>query len=109
MSKKRRKSPGGTAASLVIEALIKRDATSPETAVPLKVFKDLPLQTNTLSYTIGNLIEEGIVVQTPDEKYYYDELGFKALEMKFVRGYSMFFIIPIAAMLLLWAASKYLF
>lgn len=68
MSKKRKKSPGGTAASLVIEALKKRDATSPETAVPLKVFKDLPLQTNTLSYTIGNLIEEGIVVQTPEDR-----------------------------------------
>lgn len=79
----------------MIEALKKRDATSPETAVPLKVFKDLPLQTNTLSYTIGNLIEEGIVVQTPEEKYYYDEIGFKALEMKFVRGYSMFSSFPL--------------
>ena len=55
------------------------------------------------------MLFRSIVVQTPEEKYYYDELGFKALEMKFVRGYSMFFIIPIAAMLLLWAASKYLF
>lgn len=109
MSRKRRKSPGGTAAGLVIEALKKRDATCEQNAVPIKVFKDLPLQTNTLSYTIANLIEEGIVVQTPDEKYYYDDLGYKALEMKFVRGYAMFFIVPIAAMLLLWAASKYLF
>lgn len=109
MSRKRKAGPRATAASMVLETLKKRNAFDAGSAVPVAVFKDLPLQTNTLSYTIGNLIEEGIVVQTPEEKYYYDELGFKALEMKFVRGYSMFFIIPIAAMLLLWAASKYLF
>lgn len=109
MSRKRKAGPRATAASMVLETLKKRNAFDAGSAVPVAVFKDLPLQTNTLSYTIGNLIEEGIVVQTPEEKYYYDELGFRALEMKFVRGYSMFFIIPIAAMLLLWAASKYLF
>lgn len=107
MSKKRRKSPGGTAASLVIEALKKRDATSPETAVPLKVFKDLPLQTNTLAYTIANLVEEGVVGQTADEKYYYDELGYKALEVKFVKGYSMFIIIPIVLLVLVLLIQHY--
>jgi hypothetical protein len=109
MSRKRRKTPGGTAASLVLETLKKRNALDEASAVPVSVFKDLPLQTNTLSYTIANLIEEGIVVQTANDKYYYDDLGFKALERKFVKGYAMFFIIPIAVMLVGWAVYKYFF
>lgn len=109
MSRKRRKNPGGTAAGLVIEALKKRDATDAKNAVPVSVFKDLPLQTNTLAYTIGNLIEEGVVVQTPDEKYWFDPMAYSALEVKFLKGYSMFFIIPIGSILIFWLLSKFVF
>lgn len=67
----------------------------PAHAVPISAFKDLPLQTSTLSYTIANLIDEKIVVQTAKDKYWYDAAGYKALELKFVKGYSMIFIIPL--------------
>ena len=51
----------------------------------------MPYATSTISYTISNLMEEGVVGKTDDERFYYDDLGFKALETKFVRGYSMIF------------------
>ena len=45
-------------------------------------------------------MEEGVVGKTNDERFYYDDLGFKALETKFVRGYSMIFIVPIVIAIL---------
>lgn len=109
MSRKRKRSPGGTAASLVIETLKRRGAVDAQHAVPISAFKDLPLQTSTLSYTIANLIEEKIVVQTANDKYWYDDTGFKVLQLRFIKGYSMIFIVPIVAAVLLILAYKYFF
>lgn len=107
MSRKRKAGPRATAASMVLETLKKRNAFDAGSAVSVAVFKDLPLQTNTLAYTIANLVEEGVVGQTADEKYYYDELGYKALEVKFVKGYSMFIIIPIVLLVLVLLIQHY--
>lgn len=78
----------------------KRKAFDAKSAIPVSAFKDLPLATKTLAYTIANLVEEGVVVQTDGDLYYYDELGFKALEVKFVKGYSMFIVIPIVLLVI---------
>lgn len=102
MSKKRNRSAKGTAASMVIETLKKAKAIDEKSAVPIEVFKDLPFSTSTLSYTIANLCEEGVVGIANGNTYYYDDAGFKALETKFVRGYSMIFILPIAAVILIY-------
>ena len=40
--------------------------------------------------------------------FYYDDLGFKALETKFVRGYSMIFIVPIVIAILVYVLQKVL-
>ena len=102
MSRKRKKGAKATAASMVLEVLKKKNAVNKETALPVDAFKDLKLTTTTLSYTIANLVEEGVVGQTEDGKFYYDDAGFKALETKFVHGYAMIFIIPIAAVILIY-------
>ncbi|EOS59858.1 hypothetical protein C815_01881 [Firmicutes bacterium M10-2] len=107
MSRKRKAGPRATAASMVLETLKKRNATNNESAIPVSAFKDLPLQTKTLAYTIANLVDEGVVGQTADEKYYYDELGFKALEVKFVKGYSMFIVIPIVLLVIVLLIQHY--
>lgn len=98
----KKKGAKATAASMVLEVLKKKNAVNKETALPVDAFKDLKLTTTTLSYTIANLVEEGVVGQTEDGKFYYDDAGFKALETKFVRGYAMIFIIPIAAVILIY-------
>ena len=92
MSRKRKAGPRATAASMVLETLKKRKAFDSKSA--------MPLATKTLVYTIANLVEEGVVVQTDGDLYYYDELGFKALEVKFVKGYSMFIVIPIVLLVI---------
>lgn len=102
MSRKRKKGAKATAASMVIETLKKRNALNENMAVPIDAFKDLKLTTSTLGYTIANLVEEGVVVMTEDQKYYYDDLGFKTLEHKFVRGYAMIFVVPIIAVIIVY-------
>ena len=108
MSRKRRKGAKATAASMVMDTLKKRGAVDEKSAVDVSVFKNLPYATSTISYTISNLIEEGVVGKTNDERFYYDDLGFKALETKFVRGYSMIFIVPIVIAILVYVLQKVL-
>ena len=107
MSRKRKRGAKATAASMVMDTLKKRGAVE-KTAVDVSVFKNLPYATSTISYTISNLMEEGVVGKTNDERFYYDDLGFKALETKFVRGYSMIFIVPIVFAILVYVLQKVL-
>jgi hypothetical protein len=109
MSRKRKKGAKATAASMVLDTLKKRGAVDSEHAVEVSAFKNLPFASPTISYTISNLMQEGVVVQTSDEKYYYDDAGYKALETKFVRSYSMIFIIPIAIAILIFVLQKFVF
>lgn len=104
MSRKRGAGAKATAASMVIEVLKKRGAMSEAKAVPVSAFKDVRLTTTTLGYTIANLVEQGIIVQTEDEKYYYSTEGYNALQKRVFRGYSMIFVIPVIAivLILLW-------
>ena len=123
MSRKRKRGAKATAASMVMDTLKKRGAVDEKSAVPftllasylpfmrmsyVSVFKNLPYATSTISYTISNLMEEGVVGKTNDERFYYDDLGFKALETKFVRGYSMIFIVPIVIAILVYVLQKVL-
>ena len=106
MSRKRKRGAKATAASMVMDTLKKRGAVDEKSAEDLSVFKNLPYAT--ISYTISNLMEEGVVGKTNDERFYYDDLGFKALETKFVRGYSMIFIVPIVIAILVYILQKVL-
>ena len=106
MSRKRKKGAKATAASMVMDTL--KGAVDEKSAVDVSAFKNLPYATSTISYTISNLIEEGVVGKTNDERFYYDDLGFKALETKFVRGYSMIFIVPIVIAILVYVLQKVL-
>ena len=108
MSRKRRKGAKATAASMVMDTLKKRGAIDEAHAVDASAFKNLPYASSTISYTISNLMEEGVVGKTQDDKFYYDDLGFKALETKFVRGYSMIFIVPIVIAILVYVLQKVL-
>ena len=106
--KKRKRGAKATAASMVMDTLKKRGAVDEKSAVDVSVFKNLPYATSTISYTISNLMEEGVVGKTNDERFYYDDLGFKALETRFVRGYSMIFIVPIVIAILVYVLQKVL-
>ena len=109
MSRQRKKGAKATAASMVLDTLKKNGAIDLEHAVEVSVFKNLPFASSTISYTISNLMQEGVVVRTDDQKYYYDDAGYKALETKFVRSYSMIFIVPILIAILLFVLQKFVF
>ena len=86
------------------DIVIERKSTTRNTYIRVKPDLTILVTTNkfTTTKTITNLIEEGVVGKTDDERFYYDDLGFKALETKFVRGYSMIFIVPIVIALLVY-------
>ncbi len=108
MSRRRDKNPKATAASIVLQTLKNKGAYNEATSVGYEVFKNVKLSTTTLSYTIANLVEEGVVTMTDDERFYYNEAGYKALETKFFRGYAAFIVVPIIAMLVIVALKYFL-
>ena len=108
MSRKRKRGAKATAASMLMHTIKYRVAAEETSAVDVILFINLPYATSTISYTISNLMEEGVVGKTNDERFYYDDLGFKALETKFVRGYSMIFIVPIVIAILVYVLQKVL-
>lgn len=101
MSRKRNKNPKATAASIVLQTLKNKGAVNEATSVKLDAFKNVKLSNTTLSYTISNLVEQGVVGMTEDQRFYYDDAGYKALESKFMRGYSMFIVVPVIAVVII--------
>lgn len=91
---KKRANPRKTAGRLVIDTLKSNKAFDEKSAQPVVIFKDLPLSTTLIAYTIANLMQDGVVIQTDDEKYYYSEENWKKFESKFNRVYWMLIIIP---------------
>lgn len=92
---KRRANPRKTAGKLIIDELIKNKAVDEASAQPVVVFKDLPLSSTLIAYTIANLMQDNIIIQTSDEKYYYSEENWKKFASKFNRVYWLLIIIPI--------------
>lgn len=84
-----------TAARIVMDAFLRRKATSPDKAVPLEEFKDLPLPSGAISYTIANFMNDEVVIKTTDDRYYFVQSKWKELEKKVTRGYWLFVALPV--------------
>ena len=67
-TKKSKPTGEATAAKYVLGVLKKAHATSPNKAVEISAFKDLPLSTPTISFTIANFIDQGVIHQTEDNR-----------------------------------------
>lgn len=85
-----------TAAKMVIDIFHKHKAYDEATAIKVEEFKNLKLTSAVISYTIGNLINDGVVHKTDDDRYYFDQGGWRKLEKKVMRGYGLLFIVPVA-------------
>ena len=57
--KMKKRNSGRTASEAVINVFRKHKAYSQKRAVKIDAFKDLPLSTSTISYTMANLIDQG--------------------------------------------------
>jgi len=97
-----------TAAKMVIDIFHKRNAYDEASAIKVEMFKNLKLTSAVISYTIGNLINDGVVHKTNDNRYYFDQDGWRKLEKKVLRGYSLLFIVPIV-FIVFFLAIQYLF
>ncbi|MDD7282175.1 hypothetical protein [Floccifex sp.] len=106
MSKKRGTSAKATAATMVLDVFKKNGAVSEQTAIPVSKFKDLKLTTATISYTISNLVEQGVVGHTDNDLYYYDDAGYQKLSKRVFRGYAVIFVIPIVAIIIVFIIQK---
>ena len=89
--------------------LKKAHATSPNKAVEISAFKDLPLSTPTISFTIANFIDQGVIHQTEDNRYWFDVAKWQSMEKSVVRGYAMSLWVPLVLGLLAVIAFKLIF
>lgn len=87
-----------TAARMVLDVLKKHEALDAETAIDIEYFKNLKLTSAVIAYTIGNLINDNVVVKTGDDRYYFNEDGWKKLEKKVNRGYVILLGLPVIAL-----------
>lgn len=98
---KSKNTPKKTMARIVIDVFLKRNATSPETAIPIEEFKDVKLTTSVISYTIANLMQDGIVQKTGDERYYFVEEAWKKMQKKVGRAYWILLGLPLAILIVI--------
>ena len=108
-TKKSKPTGEATAAKYVLEVLKKAHATSPNKAVEISAFKDLPLSTPTISFTIANFIDQGVIHQTEDNRYWFDVAKWQSMEKSVVRGYAMSLWVPLVLGLLAVIAFKLIF
>lgn len=90
-----------TSARLVMDVFHRREAYSEETSIPIEEFKNVPLTSAIISYTMLNFMNDGIVHKTEDDKYYFDQLGWKKMSKKVERAYLILFGFPAICLVVL--------
>ncbi len=83
-----------SAGRLVIEVFRFHRANDQQHAITIDKFKDVPLSSDMIGYTFGNLIQEGVIVKTNDNRYYFDQDAWKNIERKVNRVYWFMLITP---------------
>lgn len=97
-----RMNPRKTAGRLVIDTFKEHKAFSPKSAQPAEICKDLPLSTNVIAYTITNMMKDGILVNTEDNKFYFSQANWDKFQKRFNRVYWLIVGIPVAVAVLLY-------
>lgn len=97
--------PRKTSGRLVIDTFKEYKAFSPKTAQPAEICKDLPLSSNVIAYTITNMMKDGILVHTEDNKFYYSQENWNKFQSKFNRIYWLIIGIPAVVAVVLYAVQ----
>lgn len=90
-----------TMAKIVMDVFMKHEAKTPDTAIPIEAFKDVKLTASVISYTIANFMQDGIVLKTGDDRYYFDEEAWKKMGKKVMRGYWMLIALPLIVLIVI--------
>lgn len=88
-----------TAARKVMDILKRNYALTPDTAVGYEAFKNLPFPTQVIAYTLANLMENGVVQRTDDERYYFNEVNWNKMVKKVNFAYVGLIGIPLVALI----------
>lgn len=96
-----------TAARRIMDTLKRRQAFSPDTAVGYDAFKNIPYPTQVIAYTIANLMENGVVQRTGDERFYFVDENWKKLSRKVSSVYIALIGLPLIVFLI-FLAIKFL-
>ena len=102
-----RTNPRKTAGRLVIDMFKEYKAFSPKTAQPAEICKDLPLSSNVIAYTITNMLKDGILVNTEDNKFYFSQKNWDIFQKKFNRVYWLIIGIPAGVAVLLYVIQAF--
>lgn len=88
-----------TMAKIVIDVFLRRGATTPDTAIPIQEFKDVKMTSSVISYTIGNLMQDGIVQKTDDDRFYFVEEQWNKLQKKVKKAYWILLGMPLIVLI----------
>ncbi|MGB4984575.1 MAG: hypothetical protein WBO70_02235 [Erysipelotrichaceae bacterium] len=91
----KRKSNKFTAGKYIIDVFRNHHAYSPDEAIKVETFKNIPLTSEVVAFTMGNFIKDGIVLVTGDDRYYFCEKAWKKLNWKINFAYVMVVFFPI--------------
>lgn len=104
---KKQNSVRKTAARIVMDVFLKRQALTPDTAIEVAEFKDVKLTSSVISYTIANFIEDGIVRKTEDDRYYFVEANWKKMEKKVGKAYWILFGLPLICLIVILLITRW--
>lgn len=109
-NKVKQRNSGRTATQAIVEVFKKHKAYSEKRAIQIDAFKNLPMSTSTISYTMANLIDQGVIVQSEDQKnFWFNEARWNELANEVVRSYQMLFIVPLVVGLAVFVLLKFVF
>lgn len=90
-----------TAAKLVMDVFLRRNAVSEESAIKVDEFKNLRLTTSVISYTLANFINDGIVRTTEDNRYYFVEEEWNKMKKTVGKAYWILFGLPLIVLIII--------
>lgn len=90
-----------TMARIIIDVFLKRGAISPDTAIPIEEFKNVKMTSAVISYTIGNLMQDGIVQRTDDDRFYFVEKAWKKMQKKVSKAYWILLGMPLIVLIII--------
>lgn len=88
-----------SAGRLVMKVFHEHKAYDENSALGIEQFKNVPLSSDMIGYTFGNLIQEGVVVATENESYYFSESAWKKVERKVNLVYWIMILVPFLILL----------
>lgn len=92
-------------AKIVIDVFLRSGAVSKEKAIPIEEFKDVKMTSAVISYTIGNLMQDGIVQKTEDNRFYFVEAAWNKRKKKVNRAYWILLGMPLIILILVFYLS----